>query len=117
MIIVCACCTTRMLFEITTMMARTAAPTRIVPGPIGLELLLDHESGAVYLDDRDLRAGLDHGRVRRRPAPVFTFHFDPSGHPRPDPLGDDARLPEQGIDARSQVGTGSQLEVLHEARP
>jgi hypothetical protein len=34
MIIVCACCTTRMLFEMRTMTPKATAATRIVPGPI-----------------------------------------------------------------------------------
>src|SRR6267378_7817083 len=116
MIIVCACWTTRMLFEISTMTPKATAATSIVPGPI-LGLLLDHESRAIHLNDRDLGAGLDHRRVTRCAPPVLTLDFDPAGLPRADALRHGARLAEQGVHAGAQLGPGAELEVVHQARP
>src|SRR3954468_16844211 len=120
MIIVCACCTTRMLFEMRTMTPKATAATRIVPGPM-LQLLLDHESRAVHLDDRDLRTGLDDRGVRRRATPVFAFHFDASrqrGADAPPPeagaLRHDAGLAEQAVHAGAQLGPGAKLKLVHQ---
>src|SRR5690349_14151742 len=117
MIMVCACWTTRMLFEIRTMTPNTTAPTRIVPGPIRLRLLLDHEGRAIHLNDRHLRAGLEHRRVAGRPAPVFALDLDPAGAAGPDALRHDAGLPEQRIHAGPQLRAGTELEVVHQTGP
>src|SRR5438552_8407645 len=90
--------------------------TGFSPDP-SLELLLDHKSRPIHLNDRHLRAGLEHSRVTGSAAPVFAFHFYPARKPRADAFGHDPRLAEQRVHAGAELRPGAELEVVHEPRP
>src|SRR5690348_8483508 len=106
MIIVCACCTTRMPFA-TIEIATRAIATGTMYAPMSISALLVHiQSRALHPDDHHSGPGLERRVHQGCRAPILTLDQDPAfPGGGVDALGDDPHLAGEGIHVRPELGS------------